>query len=91
MSYHSPIRTPRPWPILAILGLVLLVVACQDPAGIGRPMLPSPGGGMSAERGPEMQSMYGDDTVFLLGGSLLRAGDRIGTAISDLIASLRET
>lgn len=62
--------------------------ACQDPDGIGRPMLPSPGGGMSAERGPEMQSMYGDDTVFLLGGSLLRAGDQIGTAISDLIASL---
>ena len=62
--------------------------SCQSPEGIGPPMLPSPGGGMSAARGPEMQAMSGDDTVFLLGGSLLRAGDGIGTAIRDLIASL---
>ena len=36
---------------------------------------------MSVERAGEMKHMYGDDVVFLLGGSLLRYGDRIGDAI----------
>ena len=62
--------------------------ACQGPEGIGPAMFPSPGGGMSPERGPDMLSMYGEDAVFLLGGSLLRAGDRIGEAIETLLASL---
>lgn len=62
--------------------------ACQSSDGIGQPMLPSPGGGMSIERGREMQKMYGDDTVFLLGGSLLRAGEEIGDAIRSLMSSL---
>ena len=55
--------------------------ACRDPDGIGRPMMPSPGGGMSVERAGDMVSMYGEDVVFLLGGSLLRAGDAIGDAV----------
>lgn len=55
--------------------------ACRDPAGIGRAMMPSPGGGMSVERAGDMVSMYGEDVVFLLGGSLLRAGDKIGEAV----------
>ena len=61
--------------------------ACQSPDGIGPPMLPSPGGGMSVERAGEMHAMFGDDTVFLLGGSLLRAGDRIGDVVETLVAS----
>lgn len=52
--------------------------------GIGRPILPSPGGGMSADRMHDMIMMYGSDAVFLLGGSLLREGDRMGVAIRDL-------
>ncbi|MDP2121945.1 MAG: RuBisCO large subunit C-terminal-like domain-containing protein [Hoeflea sp.] len=55
--------------------------ACRDMDGIGRPMMPSPGGGMSVERASDMVSMYGEDVVFLLGGSLLRAGDAIGDAV----------
>ncbi|MEM5494418.1 RuBisCO large subunit C-terminal-like domain-containing protein [Hoeflea sp. AS16] len=55
--------------------------ACRDPEGIGRAMMPSPGGGMSVERAGDMVSMYGEDVVFLLGGSLLRAGDAIGDAV----------
>lgn len=62
--------------------------ACLDPNGIGRPMLPSPGGGMSPERAAEMRGMYGDDTVFLLGGSLLRHGDEIGAAVARLVAEV---
>jgi len=44
-------------------------------------MMPSPGGGMSVERAGDMVSMYGEDVVFLLGGSLLRAGGGIGDAV----------
>ncbi len=55
--------------------------ACRDPAGPGRPMMPSPGGGMSVERAGDMVEMYGEDVVYLLGGSLLRAGDAIGDAV----------
>ena len=62
--------------------------ACRDLTGIGRPILPSLGGGMSAERAGEMKRMYGDDAVFLLGGSLLRYGDRIGEAIKELRKAL---
>ena len=55
--------------------------ACRNPDGIGPAMMPSPGGGMSVERAGDMVSMYGEDVVFLLGGSLLRAGDAIGDAV----------
>ncbi|WP_340160812.1 RuBisCO large subunit C-terminal-like domain-containing protein [uncultured Hoeflea sp.] len=58
-----------------------IATACRDPEGIGRAMMPSPGGGMSVERAGDMVSMYGEDVVFLLGGSLLRAGDGIGDAV----------
>jgi ribulose-bisphosphate carboxylase large chain len=60
---------------------VAIARACRDPGGLGKPIFPSPGGGMSVERAGEMKRMYGDDVVFLLGGSLLRYGDRIGEAI----------
>ncbi len=56
--------------------------ACRDPDGHGAPMMPSPGGGMSVERAADMVTMYGDDVVYLIGGSLLRAGDRIGEAVT---------
>lgn len=55
--------------------------ACRDPEGPGKPMMPSPGGGMSVERAADMVSMYGQDVVYLLGGSLLRAGDQIAEAV----------
>ncbi|RBP17272.1 ribulose 1,5-bisphosphate carboxylase large subunit [Roseiarcus fermentans] len=63
--------------------------ACRDPAGVGRRIFPSPGGGMSVERAGDMKQMYGDDVVFLLGGSLLRYGDRIGEAITAMRSALR--
>jgi ribulose-bisphosphate carboxylase large chain len=58
--------------------------ACRASDGIGRAMMPSPGGGMSVERAADMVSMYGEDVVFLLGGSLLRAGDAIGDAVRSM-------
>ncbi|WPL16605.1 2,3-diketo-5-methylthiopentyl-1-phosphate enolase [Thiorhodovibrio winogradskyi] len=61
---------------------------CRDTDGIGRPILPSPGGGMSVERAAEMHAMYGEDVVYLLGGSLLRHGERIGGAIQAMRQAL---
>lgn len=54
---------------------------CRNDDGIGAPIMPSPGGGMSVERASDMVQMYGDDVVYLLGGSLLRHGDKIGDAV----------
>jgi len=62
--------------------------ACRAPEGPGRPMLPSPGGGMSVERAGDMAAMYGDDVVYLLGGSLLRLGENIGEGIAAMRAAL---
>ncbi len=58
--------------------------ACTSADGPGQPILPSPGGGMTPERMPEMIDMYGEDSVYLLGGSILRAGARMGDTIREL-------
>jgi ribulose-bisphosphate carboxylase large chain len=39
------------------------------------PALPTPGGGMSIDRAPELLDAYGPDTVFLVGADLQRGGD----------------
>ncbi|WP_121066135.1 RuBisCO large subunit C-terminal-like domain-containing protein [Chachezhania antarctica] len=64
-----------------------IVAACRG-EGPGRAILPSPGGGMSLDRLPDMMRLYGEDCVYLLGGSLLRYGDRIGDAIHEMRAAL---
>ncbi len=65
-----------------------IVTDCRSDQGVGVPILPSPGGGMSIERLPEMIRHYGEDCVYLLGGSLLRYGDKIGDAIRQMRAAL---
>ena len=40
-------------------------------------MLPVPAGGMSVERVPEMRARFGNDTMLLIGGSLLAAGEQL--------------
>ena len=42
------------------------------PMGEIKPIFPTPGGGMSLERVPEMLDLYQRDVVFLIGGGLLR-------------------
>jgi len=42
-----------------------------------RPSLPVPAGGMSVERVPELKREYGADSMLLIGGSLLAAGERL--------------
>lgn len=58
--------------------------ACRDPDGAGRPIMPTPGGGMSVERAADMVAMYGPDVIYLLGGSILREGDRVGEAVAHM-------
>lgn len=65
-----------------------IVSACRLPQGHCLPILPSPGGGMSIDRLPDMLRLYGPDCVYLLGGSLLRFGDRIGEAIGAMRVAL---
>ncbi|MEJ2003301.1 MAG: hypothetical protein P8X77_18345 [Maritimibacter sp.] len=65
-----------------------IVSACRDTDGHGKAILPSPGGGMSLDRLPDMMSLYGQDCVYLLGGSLLRFGDQVGDAIRQMRQAL---
>lgn len=61
-----------------------IVGACTGPDAIGKPILPSPGGGMNIERMAEMHATYGDDCVYLVGGSLLRLGAKVGDGIRQM-------
>ncbi len=65
-----------------------IVSACRAEDGIGPAILPSPGGGMSLDRLPDMMAHYGPDCVYLMGGSLLRYGEQIGDAIREMRAGL---
>lgn len=52
-----------------------IAAACAAPLGTVRSSLPTPGGGMTLARVPEMQAAYGDDVIYLMGGALLRQPD----------------
>ena len=43
---------------------------------------------MSVDRLADMKAHYGEDCVYLLGGGLLRYGDKIGDAIREMRAVL---
>lgn len=68
-----------------------IVARCIAKDGVGNAILPSPGGGMTLNRIPELYQTYGDDAVYLIGGSLLRAGDKIGEAIKSMRNRLSPT
>jgi len=53
-----------------------------------RPALPIPAGGMNIERAEEMISFFGLDTMLLIGGSLLEAGDALPHRTRTLVASV---
>jgi ribulose-bisphosphate carboxylase large chain len=54
-----------------------IAAAARDPWMGLRPALPVPAGGMSVERVPEMRATFGDDSMLLIGGGLLIAGDAL--------------
>jgi len=54
------------------------------------PCLPVPAGGMSVERVPELRATFGADTMLLIGGSLLAAGDALAQRCADFVTAVRE-
>jgi len=52
-----------------------IAAAARAPLGAHAPALPVAAGGMSVERVAEMLDDYGPDTMLLIGGNLLAAGD----------------
>jgi ribulose-bisphosphate carboxylase large chain len=47
-----------------------LVDGCETEMGSIAPIFPTPAGGMSLQRVPEMRAMYGREVIFLIGGGL---------------------
>jgi ribulose-bisphosphate carboxylase large chain len=51
---------------------ISIVQGSQTPMGHIAPIFPSPGGGMTMDRVPDMLAVYGKEVVFLMGGGLHR-------------------
>jgi ribulose-bisphosphate carboxylase large chain len=49
-----------------------IVTASAETMGRLKPIFPTPGGGMSLERVPDMLDLYGREVIFLIGGGLLK-------------------
>ena len=62
-----------------------IAAAARDSWDGLRPALPVPAGGMSVERVPEMIADYGSDTMLLIGGGLLVAGDALLERSSEFV------
>ncbi len=68
-----------------------IAAAARTPGGALRPAVPIPAGGMSLERVAEMLDFYGDDTMLLIGGSLLAAPpDGLAAAAEDFARLVRD-
>lgn len=50
---------------------------CYEPMGHLKPICPTPGGGMTLPRIPELREFYGREVMFLVGGDLHKAGDNL--------------
>jgi ribulose-bisphosphate carboxylase large chain len=57
---------------------------CRNESVPYHPSFPTPGGGMQRETVPNWLKTYGNDTVFLIGGSLYRHPDGIRKAASEI-------
>lgn len=53
-----------------------------------RACLPVPAGGMNVARVPEMLGLYGRDTMLLIGGALLAAGDGLFEHSREFVATV---
>ena len=67
-----------------------LAATLRDAWGPYRSAFPVPAGGMQVERAEEMITFFGLDTVLLIGGSLLEAGDAMLDRTRALVASVEE-
>jgi ribulose-bisphosphate carboxylase large chain len=53
--------------------------------------LPVPAGGMTTDRVPELRAAYGHDSVLLIGGALLAAGDGLDAEAARFVAAVAGT
>lgn len=51
-----------------------IVAGTSEEMGHIRPIFPSPGGGMTIDKVPDMLETYGKDVIFLIGGGLFKHG-----------------
>jgi len=68
---------------------VSIAAAARDPWQGLRPALPVPAGGMTLDRVAEMRGVYGNDAMFLIGGGLLTAGDRLLERAREFVQAVR--
>lgn len=61
----------------------------RSPLGHMRTGFPAPAGGMRFDNIPEMTSHFGADTVFLVGGALLKHGPTVRQSTVELLQSVR--
>ena len=64
--------------------------AARDPWEGLPACLPVPAGGMSVERVAEMRQGYGEDTMLLIGGGLLTAGDALPERAREFVARVAQ-
>lgn len=67
---------------------VELTDGARAPHGHLRACLPVPAGGMNVARVPEMLALYGRDTMLLIGGALLSAGDELFERSREFVATV---
>jgi len=66
-----------------------LARAARDPWQELNACVPVPAGGMTTERAPEMLDFYGPDTILLIGGNLLAAGDALTEKTAEFVATVK--
>ncbi|MBL0143223.1 MAG: ribulose 1,5-bisphosphate carboxylase [Betaproteobacteria bacterium] len=68
-----------------------IAAAARDPWECLAPILPVPAGGMGVARVGEMIADYGRDTMLLIGGGLLTAGDALAERSREFVATVRQS
>ena len=67
-----------------------IAAAARDPLGAHAPSMPVPAGGMRIERVAEMIAQFGTDTMLLIGGNLLEAGDAMPQRAREFVEQVHE-
>ncbi len=67
-----------------------IVAAAREPLGDLRPAMPVPAGGMRVDRVDEMLGLFGPDTMLLIGGNLLEAGNGLEARAAAFATRVRE-
>ena len=65
-----------------------LAHTARAPLGALAPAMPVPAGGMTVDRLAEILKFYGEDTMILIGGGLLAAGDRLTEHAASFVAQV---